>query len=89
MGLKAIREARAKKDKYRGDVIYDVWARGGNPDAVDYDRVADSFHDGVYPEDCANRELHRQEQSRRWTCSKCGATNDGQYCPCEFDEREE
>jgi hypothetical protein len=47
-------------DDYRGDVFYDVWRSGGNPDAVDYDRVRDSYYDGLDSEDAARRELHAQ-----------------------------
>jgi hypothetical protein len=46
--------------EYRGDVLYDVWRSGGNPDAVDYDRVRDSFYEGERVEDAVTRELRAQ-----------------------------
>ena len=52
--------SRQDEDKYRGDVMYDVWRSGGNPDLVDYDRCRDDFFDGIDPRESANRELRRQ-----------------------------
>ena len=55
------REEREEEHRnYRGDVFYDVWRSGGNPDRVDYDRVRDCYYDGVRHEDCASSELWRQ-----------------------------
>lgn len=46
------------------DVYYEVWRRGGNPDAVDYDRVRDAESWGHTVEDIAHAELRRQERRR-------------------------
>lgn len=51
----------SKQDDYRGDVIYDVWRRGGDPDRVDYDRTRDDFYDGLSSEESASREIRRQK----------------------------
>lgn len=40
--------------------MYDVWRSGGNPDRIDYDRVGESFRDGLYHDDAAARELRAQ-----------------------------
>lgn len=49
-------------EDYCGDVVYDVWRRGGNPDAVDRDQVKDSRDDGLDAEAAAGRELRRQRR---------------------------
>lgn len=47
------------KDDYRGDVIYEVWRRGGNIDRVDDDRVSDYYYDGYDYEQAAYFEMRR------------------------------
>ena len=47
---------------YEGDVWYEVWRRGGNPDLVDSDRVQDCYDEGLYSEETASRELTRQRR---------------------------
>lgn len=49
-----------KRSKFRGDVWYDTWRFGGNPDLVDDDRVDDCFDSGVYSDECAIKEIRRQ-----------------------------
>ncbi len=49
---------------YHGDVFYEVWRSGGNPDAVDYDRVEDCRWDYQEPEECA-AGIMREEHNRR------------------------
>lgn len=44
-----------------GDVYYEVWRRGGNPDAVDDDRVRDAEYCGDTAEEIAHAELWRQQ----------------------------
>ena len=44
------------------DVYYEVWRRGGNPDAVDYDRVREAEYYGDTAEDIAHAELRHQER---------------------------
>lgn len=45
---------------YCGDVEYEVWRRGGNPDRVDRDRLDDYEYDGYSAESAARAELERQ-----------------------------
>ena len=52
--------ATKEHDLYRGDVTYDVWRRGGNPDQVDYDEIRDDFYDGLSPDESATRAIRRQ-----------------------------
>lgn len=47
---------RERRD-YDGDVTYDVWRSGGNPDYIDRDRVRDHFYNGYSAEEAANAEL--------------------------------
>lgn len=48
------------RKSYDGDVYYEVWRSGGNPDRVDPDRLDDYRWNGVEPETAARRELTRQ-----------------------------
>lgn len=57
-------ERREEERRYEGDVWYEVWRSGGNPDRVDLDRVSDAFYDGLSTEDCASRELRRQRPTQ-------------------------
>lgn len=50
--------------KYYGDVEFEVWRSGGNPDLVDRDRVREYFYEQYCPEDAASIELRKQQ-----TCS--------------------
>jgi len=54
-----------ERRKYTEDVVYDVWRSGGDPDAVDYDRVDDGFDDREDPFDVARDEVSRQRRPRR------------------------
>jgi len=49
-------------DCYHGDVFYDVWRGGGNPDAVDYDRTTRDYYNGFSSGESASNELHRQRR---------------------------
>jgi hypothetical protein len=54
-------------DDFLGDVYYEVWRRGGNPDRVDEDRVLDCMYDGRSAEECADRymsEVWRRRERR-------------------------
>lgn len=55
---------RKGRNDYYGDVAYEVWRRGGNPDAVDYDRLDDYRYAGLYSDEAASRELRRQFRKR-------------------------
>jgi hypothetical protein len=52
---------RKEYREYWGDVVYEVWRSGGNPDRVDDDRVMDDYYDHAEPEDSAMRELRRMQ----------------------------
>lgn len=51
------------KDAYFGDLIYEVWRQGGNPDAVDRDQARDFEQLGYYPEDAAAALNDKQRRS--------------------------
>ena len=46
--------------EYEGDVYYDVWCLGGEPDAIDFERVDECFHDGTPPDEAAAIEIRAQ-----------------------------
>jgi len=50
---------------YEGDVWYDTWMMGGNPDLVDPDRVEDYYEEGLYSEEAAKIELDIQRGIRK------------------------
>ena len=45
------------REKYWGDVVYETWRRGGNPDVVDRDVTSEHQDDGLYPDESARRIL--------------------------------
>jgi hypothetical protein len=47
-------------EQYFGDVVYEVWRGGGNPDAVSRDRVEAAEAGGAYPDETAGCELRLQ-----------------------------
>ncbi len=49
-----------ERSDYYGDVVYEVWRHGGDPDMVDYDRLDDYRYEGLYPDEAASRELRRR-----------------------------
>lgn len=49
-----------RDDRYFGDVVYEVWRRGGDSDAVDRDRLADYEYDGYSADEAASAEMGRQ-----------------------------
>ncbi len=53
-----------ERRKFEGDVIYEVWRSGGNPDAVDYNRLDDYWYDGLDAYEAADRELQIQRRNR-------------------------
>lgn len=61
----ARREQRREEErKYRGDVWYEVWRAGGNPDAISDDRMQDSRDAGYNSDEAASMELRRQRRRR-------------------------
>lgn len=53
---------REERREYEGDVYYDVWCGGGEPDAIDFERVDECFYDGTPPEEAAAIEIRAQER---------------------------
>jgi hypothetical protein len=45
------RDVEDEFERYRGDALYEVWRRGGDPNQVDEERLRDHFDDGVPAED--------------------------------------
>ena len=39
-------ERRDEERRYEGDVVYDIWRNGGNPDRVNLERVHEHFYRG-------------------------------------------
>lgn len=56
---------REDRRRYEGDVTYEVWASGGDIDAIDFDRVDDCRHEGMEADDAAKAELNLQRRTRR------------------------
>jgi len=56
------------RDEYEGDVLYGVWLAGGNPDAVDSDRVDDCFRAGEDEDFAVGRELAAQRRAFTDAC---------------------
>jgi|GEM_PF-5138354 len=56
--------ARDSWGKYESDVYYEVWLSGRNPDAIDYDRLEDSYYMGFDPDEAALREIRAQDKAR-------------------------
>lgn len=50
---------------YYGDVSYEVWRNGGNPDAVDYDRCAYARDNGIEAESHAHKLLREDDERRQ------------------------
>lgn len=53
-------ERREEERRYAGDVVYDVWRNGGNPDRVDLDRVQGHFDNGHESDHATRDELRHQ-----------------------------
>ena len=53
---------RDKRSEYRGDVQYEIWRSGGNPDLADDECIDDCYDAGSYPEECAVTEIRRQRR---------------------------
>ena len=48
--------------EYEGDVYYDVWCLGGEPDAIDFERVDECFYADMPPDEAASIEIRSQER---------------------------
>jgi hypothetical protein len=51
---------REEQEQFRGDVIYQVWRSGGNPDRINDDRLSDRYWDGQNADEAASAELRSQ-----------------------------
>lgn len=60
------RRAKEREDqrRYEGDVFYEVWRAGGNPDRINDDRVSDRYYNGDSSEQAARSELSHQRRAR-------------------------
>lgn len=55
-------QIRKEEREYEGDVVYDVWRRGGNPDRIDVERVQEHYYQGDEHEMAARDELRHQQR---------------------------
>jgi hypothetical protein len=61
-GIKKGRNMPQDRRDYHGDVAYEVWRSGGNPDRLNYDRVEDHRWNDLRPNEAARCEMNR------WRC---------------------
>jgi hypothetical protein len=54
-----------KRRDYEADVFYEVWRSGGDPDRIDYDRLADNYWNGIDAETATHYELRAQRPKPR------------------------
>ena len=62
-------ERREEERRYEGDVVYNVWRNGGNPDRVNLDRVDEHFDRGDQSDQATRDELRHQRpkpQEEEW-----------------------
>ncbi len=57
-------DERDRAQHFRADVAYQVWRSGGNPDAVNGDRLFNDFYEGRSVDDCVRAEMRRQHDRR-------------------------
>lgn len=58
--MKSREERRQEEREYRGDLWYEVWRAGGNPDRVSYEDAADWHDRGVDARHAASAILQAQ-----------------------------
>ncbi len=58
--MKSREERRQEEREYRGDLWYEVWRHGGNPDRVSYDDAANWHDRGVDARHAASAILQAQ-----------------------------
>lgn len=61
-GKKEREMTRKEEDDYFGDVVYQVWKWGGNPDLVEQERTDEYFYDGFDVDTAARAERLRQRK---------------------------
>lgn len=62
--MKSHEERREERRQFENDVFYEVWRAGGNPDAIDYERVDDRYYDGQDVQIAAEAELRAQQPKK-------------------------
>ena len=50
-------------ENYRGDIIYDTWLSGGNPDIIDDDQLRDAYERDEPEHWVVEDEVRRQRRS--------------------------
>lgn len=48
-------------EEYRGDVIYELWRSGYNPDAISDDEIEDYYYDDYYPEEAVSNFKNKRK----------------------------
>jgi hypothetical protein len=74
-------------EKFFGDVVYEVWRSGGNPDAVGRERVESAEYGGAIAEEVAGLELRLQRaraaverDMREWEANEWDLPADERFC---------
>jgi len=57
------KERREERRRFEADAVYEVWRSGGDPDAVDRDRLHDAFYEGASSGEAAQAALARQRRA--------------------------
>lgn len=87
--MRSREEQRDEQRRFEGDVVYEVWRGGGNPDRINDDGLADAYYSGRYAEDVAAEELRHQRQRREPEEDQCPQEqfpDDDAECPrCHGD----
>lgn len=58
-------ERNEERRRFEADAVYEVWRSGGDPDAVDRDRLHDAFYEGARSDEAARGELARQRREEQ------------------------
>uniref|UniRef100_A0A6H1ZVW2 Uncharacterized protein n=1 Tax=viral metagenome TaxID=1070528 RepID=A0A6H1ZVW2_9ZZZZ len=64
MAIRTREEQREERRRYEGDVVYDVWRNGGNPDRVNVERIEEHFYRGDDCDSATRDELRHQRLKR-------------------------
>ena len=49
--------SRSEEEKRFGDLVYDAWRAGKNPDSVSRDRYDDRLAEGYYPDEISLKDV--------------------------------
>lgn len=58
-----ISKLQEEERRYKEDVSYEVYRRGGNVDRIDDNRVESNFHNNSSVERCAEIEVRKQKRN--------------------------